>query len=169
MTTLTAWKFDSVGGARNALQVLERLQKQELIQLVDGAIVTWPPDRKKPKTEQLRGLTGAGALGGAFWGLLFGLLFFIPLLGMAIGAGMGALAGSLTDVGIDHNFIRKVRDEVTPGTSALFVMSGTVVADRVLAEFKDTGAHLASSNLSSEQEAKLREVFAEDEAQTPTG
>ena len=42
-------------------------------------------------------------------------------------------------------------------------------ADRVLAEFKDTGAHLASSNLSSEQEAKLREVFAEDEAPTPTG
>jgi hypothetical protein len=42
--------------------------------------------RKKPKTEQLRSLTGALALGGAFWGLLFGLLFFIPLLGMAIGA-----------------------------------------------------------------------------------
>ena len=48
MTTLTVWKFDSEGGARNALQVLERLQKQELIQIVDGAIVTWAPDRKKP-------------------------------------------------------------------------------------------------------------------------
>jgi uncharacterized membrane protein len=100
---------------------------------------------------------------------LFGLLFFIPLLGMAIGAGMGALMGSMSDVGIDDDFIRKVRDEVTPGTSALFVMSGNVVADRVLAEFKTTGAHLASSNLSHEQEAKLREVFAEDEAQTPAG
>ena len=33
-------------------------------------------------------------------------------------------------------------------------MSANVVADRVLAEFKGTGAHLASSNLSSEQEAK---------------
>ena len=70
---MTVWKFDSEGGARNALQVLERLEKQELIQIVDGAIVTWPPDRKKPKTEQLRSLGGAGALGGAFWGLL-GLL-----------------------------------------------------------------------------------------------
>ena len=88
---------------------------------------------------------------------------------MAIGAGMGALAGSMTDVGIDDDFVRKVRDEVTPGTSALFVMSGKVVADRVLAEFKGTGAHLASSNLSGEQEAKLREVFAEDEAHTPAG
>ena len=88
---------------------------------------------------------------------------------MAIGAAMGALAGSMTDVGIDDDFIRKVRDEVTPGTSALFVMSANVVADRVLGEFKSTGAHLASSNLSTEQEAKLREVFAEDEAQTPAG
>ena len=35
--------------------------------------------------------------------------------------------------------------------------------------FKGTGAHLASSNLSSEQEAKLRKVFAEDEAQTQPG
>ena len=88
---------------------------------------------------------------------------------MAIGAAMGALAGSMTDVGIDDDFIRKVRDEVTPGTSALFVMTANVVADRVLSEFKGTGAQLASSNLSTEQEAKLREVFAEDEAQTPPG
>ena len=35
------------------------------------------------------------------------------------------------------------------------LMSANVVADRVLGEFKDTGAHLASSNLSTEQEAKL--------------
>ena len=85
---------------------------------------------------------------------------------MAIGAGMGALAGSMTDVGIDDDFIRKVRDEVTPGTSALFVMTANVVADRVVGELKGAGAQLTSSNLSPEQEARLREVFAEDEAQT---
>jgi uncharacterized membrane protein len=163
MTTLTVWKFDTDFGARNALDVLERLQKEELIEVVDAAIVTWPGDRKKPKTEQLHSLTGAGALGGSFWGLLFGLIFFVPLLGMAIGAAMGAMAGSMTDVGIDDEFIRKVRDEVTPGTSALFVMSGRVVTDRVLGEFQRTGAQLTSSNLSAEQEAKLREVFAENE------
>jgi uncharacterized membrane protein len=49
MTTLTVWKFDSEGGPRNALQVLERLQKQELIQIVDGALVTWPPDARSPR------------------------------------------------------------------------------------------------------------------------
>ena len=43
--------------------------------------MTWPAGKKKPKTQQLNSLTGAGALGGAFWGLLFGLIFFVPLLG----------------------------------------------------------------------------------------
>jgi uncharacterized membrane protein len=162
MATLTVWKFDTPDGAGNALNLLERMQKEELVQIVDAAIVTWPTGRKKPKTEQLHSLAGAGALGGSFWGLLFGLLFFIPLLGMAVGAAMGALAGSMADVGIDDRFIEEVRQKVTPGTSALFVMSGKVVADKVLAEFRGTGAQLVSTNLSNEQEARLREAFAED-------
>ena len=76
-------------------------------------------------------MTGAGALGGAFWGMLFGLIFFVPLLGMAIGAGMGALTGSMTDVGIDDAFIRRMRDEIQPGTSALFLLTSGAVVDKV--------------------------------------
>lgn len=161
MATLTVWKFDSAGGAANAVGLLERMQKEELLRINDGAYVYWPEDKKKPKTEQLNNMTSAGALGGSFWGLLFGLIFFVPLLGMAVGAAMGALTGSMTDVGIDDNFIREVREHVTPGTSALFVMTSDVVRDKVLEEFKTTGATLLSTNLSNEQEGKLREAFAE--------
>ena len=163
MATLTVWKFDSAGGAESALGLLERLQKEELIQVNDAAYVYWPEGRKKPKTQQLHSLTGAGALGGSFWGLLFGLIFFVPLLGMAVGAAMGALSGSMADVGIDDDFIAKVRDTVTPGTSALFVMTSGAVVDRVIGEFKDSGASLVSTNLSNEQEAKLREAFSDAE------
>jgi uncharacterized membrane protein len=161
MATLTVWKFDSAGGAADALGLLERMQKEELLRINDGAYVYWPEGKKKPKTEQLNNMTSGGALGGSFWGLLFGLIFFVPLLGMAVGAAMGALTGSMTDVGIDDNFIREVREHVTPGTSALFVMTSDVVADKVLHEFKQTGATLLSTNLSNEQEGKLREAFAE--------
>src|SRR5829696_5203204 len=161
MATLTVWKFDSAGGAQSALAQLERMQKEELVHVNDAAYVTWPEGKKKPKTEQLHSLTGAGALGGSFWGLLFGLIFFVPLLGMAVGAAMGALSGSMADVGIDDDFIRQVRQEVTPGTSALFVMTSNAVADRVIDEFKHSGATLVSTNLSTEQEAQLREAFAE--------
>jgi len=163
MGTLTVWKFDSEGGAGRALNLLQRLQKEELIQINDAATVYWSTGSKKPKTEQLHSLKGAGALGGSFWGLLFGLIFFVPLLGMAVGAAMGALSGSMSDVGIDDDFIRSVRDNVTPGTSALFVMTSNVVADKVLDEFKSTGASLISANLSEDQEARIREAFADSE------
>jgi uncharacterized membrane protein len=161
MGTLTVWKFDTAGGAERALQLLETMQKEELIQVNDAAYVYWPEGRKRPKTQQAHSLTGAGALGGSFWGLLFGLIFFVPLLGMAVGAAMGALSGSMADVGIDDDFIRGVRDHVEPGTSALFAMTSNTVTDKVIDRFRSTGATLLSTNLSAEQEARLREAFAD--------
>jgi uncharacterized membrane protein len=163
MATLTVWSFDSPSGADQAVSTLESLAKQELIKVHDAATVSWQPEAKKPKTRQLRSLTGAGAMGGMFWGMLFGLIFLVPLLGAAIGAATGALAGSLADVGIDDDFIKSARDKITPGTSALFLMSSDAVQDKVKAAVDQTGLkpELIQSNLSAEQEAALREMFVE--------
>ena len=136
MSTLTAWKFPTPYGADAALDTLEKLQAQQLIQVQDAAVVSWEEGRKKPKTRELHSTKAAGALGGGFWGLLFGLIFFVPLLGLAIGAATGALAGSLSDVGISNDFIDNVRQKVTPGTSALFLLSSGAVIDRVQDEFR---------------------------------
>jgi uncharacterized membrane protein len=161
MATLTAWAFNSVEGAEQASEKLQALQAQELINIQDAAVVSWEQGKKKPKTRQLSNMTAAGALGGTFWGMLFGLIFFVPLLGAAIGAGIGALAGSMTDVGISDDFINSVKNRVTPGTSALFVLSSDAVIDRIKDVFQNSHAELTASNLSAEQEAKLREVFTE--------
>ena len=161
MATLTVWKFQDAGGADAALNILEGLQKQELIVVHDGAVVSWVAGAKKPKTRQLHSTTGAGAMGGAFWGFLIGLIFFVPLLGMAVGAASGGLAGSLTDVGIDDDFIRQVREQVIEGTSALFIMTSDAVEDKVLAAFEGHKMELISTNLTAEQDAKLREAFAD--------
>jgi uncharacterized membrane protein len=164
MATFTVWKFDSADGAQGALSTLERLQKQELIELHDAAIVTWPEGKKKPKTRQLHDLVGGGALGGAFWGFLFGLIFLVPLFGMAIGAAAGALGGSMADVGIDDKFIDEVKQKVTPGTSALFLLTSGAVMDKVSEELSDLKGHaeLIHTNLSKEQEQRLREAFGEE-------
>jgi uncharacterized membrane protein len=163
MATMTVWKFPTAEGAAIAEDTLKDLQRRELIQINDAAIVSYPEGAKKPKTRQLRSLAGAGALGGAFWGMLFGLIFFIPLLGLAIGAGMGALMGSMTDVGIDDAFIRRMREEIQPGTSALFLMTSGAVVDKVKDAFAGQQMVLVETNLSHEQEDKLREVFSEEE------
>ena len=162
MATLTVWKFDTPGGAEEASQTLQELASENLLVLHDAATVTWEDGKKKPRTRQLASTTGAGALGGTFWGLLFGMIFFVPLLGAAIGAATGAFAGSLNDVGIDDSFINKVRDQVTPGTSALFVMTSDTVVDKVHAAFaQHEPSELLFTNLSSAQEAALLDVFAE--------
>ncbi len=160
MQTLTVLEFPTAEGADRMLNTLENLQEQQLIQIDDGAIVTWPEGAKKPKTKQLHSTTGAGALGGAFWGILFGLLFFIPFFGMAVGAAMGALAGHFAHYGIDDNFIKQVRAKVTPGTSALFLLTSAAVVNRVAEAVKGQQFEILQTNLSQEQEAELRETFA---------
>ena len=160
MEALTVWKFNTVEGAGQALKKLESLSKQELVAIEDAAIVYWETGKKKPKTHQAQSLTGVGALGGAFWGMLFGLLFFIPFFGLAVGAVTGALVGHFSDYGIDDKFIKEVRSEVTEGTSALFLLTGDATVDKVQDAFAGTQMELIRSNLTKEQEAKLREDFA---------
>jgi uncharacterized membrane protein len=161
MSTLSVWRFDTPDGADNAVTTLERLSRQQLISVHDAATVSWQDGAKKPKTRQLRNLAGAGALGGAFWGMLFGLLFLVPLLGAAIGAAAGALAGRFSDYGIDDQFIKRIRDDVTPGTSALFVLTTDAVLDKVEEAFSGQRAELLFTNLSKDQEDALREAFAD--------
>ena len=162
MATLSVLKFNDPSGADRVLLALQDMQERQLITLQDAAIVSWPADRKKPKTRQLSSMGAEGATWGALWGMLFGLLFFVPLLGMAAGAAMGGIMGSLADVGIDDDFIRQVREKVTPGTSALFALTSGATEDRVIEELKQFDFEIISTNLSAEQEQKLREAFGEE-------
>ena len=50
MATMTVWKFPTANGAAIAEDTLKDLQRKELIQIHDAAIVTWPENAKKPKT-----------------------------------------------------------------------------------------------------------------------
>jgi uncharacterized membrane protein len=161
MATLSVLKFDDPYGADRVLLALQGLQEQQMINLEDAAVVSWPQGNKKPTTRQLHSTSGAGALGGAFWGFLFGLIFFVPFLGAAIGAGMGALSGSMADVGISDDFIKQVREKVTEGTSALFALtSGATAPDKIINELKHYDFEIISTNLPEEQEKQLREAFA---------
>ncbi|HRI56380.1 MAG: DUF1269 domain-containing protein [Anaerolinea sp.] len=159
MSDLLVFAFDNPDGANEMIGTIQSLQKQQLIQLADAAIVVRKPDGKA-KVKQLNSLVGAGALGGAFWGMLIGLLFFMPWLGLAIGAISGAIAGKFSDVGIDDNFIKEVGATIEPNHSALFLMVASMTEDKVLEALAAHKATLLRTNLSAEDEAKLRETFS---------
>jgi uncharacterized membrane protein len=162
MATVTALKFATPDGAAQALKQVHSLHKDHLLKLHDAAIVTWPQGKKSPRTKQVVDLVGMGAVSGMFWGLLFGLIFFTPLFGLAAGAALGALGGALKDYGINDEFITRVRSEVTEGTSALFLMTSDAVTDRVVEAMKQFKFEIIATNLSNEQEQKLREAFAQE-------
>jgi len=161
MATVTVLKFSTAEGANNALTQVRDLQQKHLIKLHDAAIVTWPQGKKSPTTRQLVDLVGMGATSGMFWGMLLGLIFAVPLFGMAVGAAFGALGGSFRDYGIDDNFIKQVRSQVTEGTSALFLMTSDAVLDRAVDAMKNLKFEIIATNLSKEQEQKLREAFGQ--------
>ena len=164
MDTLTVWTFPTAEGADRAVDRLRSLAEEGRITVDDAAVVSWPATRRKPKVHELGSLTGPGALWGGFWGLLLGLIFLVPLAGLAFGAGAGAVAGGLVDVGIDDAFIKRIRAEVAPGTSAAFILSHGATADTVAEALRDLDLNLLRSNLSAAEEARLRAMFVDDEA-----
>ena len=161
MAAVNVLKFSEPDGAEKALGQIQSLQKEHLIKLLDAAIVSWPHGKKSPKTRQLLDLVTLGAMGGMFWGLLLGVIFLTPLFGMAIGAAFGAMGGAFRVYGIDDDFIKRVRSSVTEGTSALFMMTSDAVLDRVSERMKNIKFEIIATNLSKEQEAQLREMFAQ--------
>jgi uncharacterized membrane protein len=160
-SSLVVLKFDTPDGADKALELAQSLQKQQLLELLDAAMVTWPKGKKRPKTRHLGDQTCAGAWFGAFWGMLLGFLFFMPVLGAAWGAAVGALSGHFANYGIGRDFIEQVRSKVTEGTSALFMLVGQVTTDRVVEAFKSAPKfEIIATNLSKDQEEKLKAEFA---------
>lgn len=160
VATLTLWRFDDEGGAEAASRLLGELERKGALRLLDAAVVTWPAGARRPRGSPVLTGSARGALGGSFWGLLLGIIFFAPLLGLAVGAAAGALGGSLRDAGISDAFIREAREAVTPGTSALFVMTTEADVDRVRAAFADRRPTLIHTNLTPEQDAALRQYFS---------
>jgi uncharacterized membrane protein len=161
-SSLVVLKYDTAEGADQGLELAQSLQKQHLLELFDAAIVTWPQGKSKPKTHHLVNLACAGAWDGAFWGMLFGWLFFVPFLGAAFGAAVGALSGHFADYGIGKDFLEQVRSRITEGTSGLFLLVGQVTPDRVVEAFKaGPKCEVIATNLSHEQEAKLKAAFAQ--------
>lgn len=159
MATLTAWTFPNTTGADAVVLKLNQLESEGLIRVEDYAVISWPEGAKKPWTREMHSPTKGGVFSGGIIGLLVGLIFVVPLLGAAIGAAAGGLLGSLKDVGISDRFISDVRESVKPGTSALLLLTSEAVYDRLAAEFGDYPGELISTNLSTEQEAALREAF----------
>ena len=164
MATLVAIGYPEQGTAMEAQQTVERLEADLIIQADQVAAISRDEEGKYHITTTHGATSGSsGAVWGGFWGLLFGLLFFIPFAGLAIGAGFGALFGHLGKNAIDQEFQDQVRDQLKPGTSALFMIIEQATPDKAIAALNKYGGTVIKTSLSEEDTAKLQEALAAHE------
>ena len=174
MSELIVVGFDSPEEADRVLVRLAGLKKEYLIDLEDAVVVVRDTEGKVHLKQSLN-LTAVGAtsglLSGSIWGGLVGLLFLNPLAGFAIGgalgAGAGALSGSLTDYGIDDEFIKSLGNTIPNNSSALFILVRKVQPEKVLAEFPDLRGRVLKTSLSPEQEKNLQAALSGAAAASP--
>src|SRR4051812_26456102 len=147
MTTFTVWKFDDPEKAEQASSILKNAAADGLVKIVDHAVVTWPAGAEKPEThhEHERSVHSTGW--GLFWGVVVGGLFLVPIAGGVVGASIGALAKATDGTGITREQLEKIRLEITPGTSALFMVTDHGDLDRLGERFHGLHNQLIATNL----------------------
>jgi uncharacterized membrane protein len=74
---------------------------------------------------------------------------------------MSALVNKVRKAGIDSAMVESVKSDITPGTSALVLLSSDATIDTVAKAFEGQGMELIRSDLSVQQEDQLRTAFSE--------
>jgi uncharacterized membrane protein len=161
MATLVAIGYADQTTAEEARRTVQGLEADLIIQADQVAAISRDDEGKYHVTTTHGGASaGGGAWWGGFWGMLFGMLFFIPFAGLALGAGFGALFGHLGAKGIDKAFQEQVRDQVKPGTSALFLIIEKATPDKAIAALSQYGGTVIKTSLSEDDTAKLQEALS---------
>ncbi len=121
MSELIVVGFNDPEEADRVLLRLSKLRKEYLIDIEDAVVVVRDEDGKVHLKQGINLVTAdatTGFVSRSLWGPLVGFLFLNPLwdfvLGSAIGVGPGALSGSLSDYGINDDFIKSLQRPFRP-------------------------------------------------------
>jgi uncharacterized membrane protein len=159
MTAFTVWQFDTPEGAAHAVVLLQQAERENFVKILDHAVATWPPGADHPTTEHGHDDTWRGAGWGAFWGLLVGAMVTIPVLGIAAGAGLGALAKATEKLGISEDQLATIGRELTPGTSALFLVTQEGDLDHLGERMRGMHMKLVETNLTDAERSMVTEAL----------
>ena len=128
----TAWRFTGTEGADQAVLRLKQLNSQDLIDVQDVAVIRWPQYADAPTAQEH--VTAAGSK-------------------------VSSLVSKLKKGTIDSSMIESVKTDLAPGNSALVLLSSDAVIDTVARTFEGEPMELIRSDLSVQQQDRLRAVF----------
>jgi uncharacterized membrane protein len=141
--TTTAWRFRGTEGADHAVLRLKQLNSQDLIDVQDVAVIRWPQYADAPTAQEHV---------------------------TAEGSKVSSLVSKLKKGSIESAMIESVKTDLAPGNSALVLLSSDAVIDTVAKAFEGEPMELIRSDLSVQQQDRLRAAFgrpAGDQGQPP--
>jgi uncharacterized membrane protein len=125
----TAWRFAGTEGADNAVLRLKRLDAADLINVVDIAVLRWPEHASAPTTQEH--VTEEGGK-------------------------VAALMHKLRHAVVDGTIIETVKGDMSPGTSAMVLLSSDAKIDAVVHAFEGQPMELVRTDLSVPDQDRLR-------------
>jgi uncharacterized membrane protein len=154
MSNLIVVGFDHLDDARHAMQALRQIEHEGLVHFEDTALIERTADGKTHVRNEASSATETGAVVGGLLGAL--LVLIAPPLGVVIGAAAGAAIGSLLGTGVDRDFVDDVKQSLSPGRSALFLVVQDGAPDAIFAALRPFSGEVLQSTLSPEAEDELR-------------
>ena len=160
-------EFQDEKAADRALNNLMAERKEKAFTIKDAAIIKKDTSNKLHVKETADSSGGKGAgmglLAGGAIGLIGGPLGLIAW--GAAGALAGGVAAKLHDGGIKSDELRKIGDELQPGSSALVVVLDANWTSPVEKELTAAGAHVSTVGIAAEIAEQLQKAAEEKEAQ----
>jgi uncharacterized membrane protein len=122
--TLFVKAFRSEDEADGVLKALKRLQKKQVFNIVNAAVLVRDEKgrTRMKETEDVDAKRGAlfGALVGGLLGLLGGPAGVV--IGAAAGAATGSAGAHFIDMGFSSKYLREIQEELPPGSSAIVAL-----------------------------------------------
>jgi uncharacterized membrane protein len=125
----TAWRFVGTEGADTAVMRLKQLDAQDLINVVDVAVLRWPEYAAEPTTREHVTQEGGKVAG---------------------------MVRKLQRATIDGTMIATVRGDLRPGTSAMVLLSSDANIDAVVHAFEGQPMELLRTDMSVPEQDRLR-------------
>jgi len=128
----TAWRFSSTEGADEAVLRLQELDKQNLIEVQDVAVLRWPRYAAEPTTAEH--VTQEGGM-------------------------IAARMSKMKHGAIERSMLDAVKGDMMKGTSALVLQSKGAEVEKVASVFQGQEMELIRSDLSVQQQDQIRAKF----------
>jgi len=127
----TAWRFAGTEGADSAVMRLKQLDDQDMINVVDVAVLRWPEYASEPTMREH--VTQEGGK-------------------------VSTMVRKLQRATIDGSMLDSVKSDLHPGTSAMVLLSSDANIDAIVHAFEGQPLELLRTDMSVPEQDRLRQA-----------